>query len=131
MSESPKPIFIPLRHVQRIHRRSLEEHGGMDGVRDEGAVSSALAAALNVWGYGGDLFDIAAAYAFHLAESQAYIDGNKRTAIATALHFLAINGVYRRPSPEELHTAMIKIACREMNKSQLAEYFRAISGRNS
>ena len=72
----------------RAHRDSLDEHGGIDGVRDEGAIESALAAAQNTWLYrNSDVFEIAATYAYHLAESQAFLDGNKRTAIASALIF--------------------------------------------
>jgi death-on-curing protein len=72
-----------------LHRMSLQEHGGADGVRDFGVIEAALAAAKNTWYYrGGDVFEIAAAYAFHIAESQAFLDGNKRTGIASALTFL-------------------------------------------
>ena len=47
----------------------------------------------NLWLYGqGDLFDIAAAYAFHLAQAQAFIDGNKRTGLGAALVYLEGNG---------------------------------------
>ena len=61
----------------RAHRGSLEAHGRIDGVRDPGAVESVLAAAHSTWNYrGGDLWDIAATYAFHLAESQGFLDGN-------------------------------------------------------
>jgi death on curing protein len=124
--EQPQPIFLPLSHVYRIHRRSLDEHGGMDGVRDPGAVESALAAGINTWLYrDGDLFDIAAAYAFHLAEAQAFIDGNKRIAIAGALHFLAVNGYGGRPDQRVLYDAMIAIARRKLDKAGLAAFLRA------
>jgi death-on-curing protein len=67
-----------------IHARSLAEHGGSEGVRDPGLVESALASAENIFYYAhGDVFDVPAGYAFHLAESQAFIDGNKRTAVAS------------------------------------------------
>jgi death-on-curing protein len=119
------PIFISLAQVMRAHRTSLELHGGIDGVRDLGAVESALASALNTWNYGGgDAFDVAAAYAFHLAQSQAFLDGNKRTAIATALIFLALNRLYARPNQEELYDAMIAIARRELDKMGLATVLR-------
>ena len=76
------PIFLTLDEVLQIHSRSLAEHGGTEGTRDPGLVESALASAENTLHYGGgDVFDIAATYAFHLAESQAFIDGNKRTAL--------------------------------------------------
>ena len=120
-----EPYFLPLSHVHRIHRRSLDEHGGMDGVRDLGAVESALAAGINTWLYrDGDAFDIAAAYAYHLAEAQAFIDGNKRTAIASALHFLAVNGYVGQPDQRALYDAMIAIARRELDKPGLAALLR-------
>jgi len=73
MSTAEEPRFLTLELVMMIHRQSLVEHGGMDGVRDHGTVESALASAQNTWLYrGGDLFEIAATYTFHLAESQAF-----------------------------------------------------------
>ena len=120
-----QPKFLALPQVMRAHRASLDAHGGIDGVRDPGAVESALAAAHNTWNYrGGDVFDIAAAYAFHLAESQAFLDGNKRTAIVTALTFLKLNGVQGIPSQAELYAAMIAIAKRELDKAGLAAVLR-------
>lgn len=73
MSEGDVPFFLSLKQVMVLHRRSLAEHGGVDGLRDPGAVESALASAKNTWLYaGGDTFDIAAAYAFHIAEAHAF-----------------------------------------------------------
>ena len=74
-----EPRFLTLHEVYGIHARSLAEHGGSEGVRDSGLVESALASARNTFHYAnGDLFDVAASYAFHLAESQAFI--NRSTA---------------------------------------------------
>lgn len=65
---------------------ALERHGGQDGTRDESAFKSAVVQPHNVWYFAqGDRFDVAAAYAFHLAESLAFVDGNKRTGMAAAL----------------------------------------------
>lgn len=119
------PIFLTLDEVLQIHSRSLAEHGGVEGTRDPGLVESALASAENTLHYGaGDLFDIAATYAFHLAESQAFLDGNKRTAVVSALVFLARNGVYAQPSKWELYVAMIQIAEKKLTKLELGEIFR-------
>ena len=119
------PIFLSLAQVMRAHRDSLDQHGGIDGVRDEGAIESALAAAQNTWLYrGSDVFEIAATYAYHLAESQAFLDGNKRTAIASALTFLELNGAYATPNQGELYDAMIAIAARRMDKAGLAAVLR-------
>ena len=120
-----EPIFLELDEVLRIHARSLAEHGGRDGIRDLGLVESALASAKNILFYGGgDWFDVAAGYAFHLAEAQAFIDGNKRTAVVSALVFLAKNGIYATPATWELYNAMIDVAEKKMSKANLAEIFR-------
>jgi death-on-curing protein len=74
-------------------------------------------------------FAIAAAYAFHLAQNQAYLDGNKRTAIATALAFLAHNGFSRIATETEqleIYDALIAIAERRMAKPELAALFRRL-----
>ena len=120
-----EPIFLTLDEVLRIHARSLAEYGGSDGVRDPGLVESALASAKNIFYYAhGDVFDVAAGYAFHLAGSQAFIDGNKRTAVVAALVFLARNGVYASPATWELYSAMIDVAEKKKHKADLAELFR-------
>jgi death-on-curing protein len=92
-----------------------------------GLIESALGAARNTYHYGsGDLFDIAATYAFHLAQAQAFLDGNKRTAVSTALVFLEINGIApeKTPNNQVLYDAMIAIAEKRMDKAGLAEMFR-------
>ena len=120
------PVFIPRAAVDILHRQSLEQHGGQDGVRDENALESALAQPLHVHFYRqGDVFEIAAAYAFHLAENQPFLDGNKRTAITTALMFLERNGIQTSSiSDDVLYDAMIAIAEKRLNKDGLADTFR-------
>jgi len=120
-----EPVFLTLDEVLKLHTRSLAEHGGSEGVRDQGLVESALASAKNTFYYGqGDLFDVAASYAFHLAESRAFLDGNKRTAVAAAMVFLAFNGAYAQPAKWELYLAMIEIAEKKLTKTDLAAIFR-------
>ncbi len=70
------------------------------------------------------MYDIAAAYAYHLAQAQAFLDGNKRTGASAALTFLQINGVTKFPVSEELYDAMIAIAEKRMDKVGLADLFR-------
>jgi death-on-curing protein len=120
-----EPDFLLLDDVLRIHARSLAEHGGTEGVRDLGMVDSALASAKNIYHYAnGDLFDVAAGYAFHIAESQAFLDGNKRAAAVAALVFLARNGAYVQPSTWELYSVMIDMAEKKKTKADLAEMLR-------
>ena len=111
--------------VLDIHRESLSRFGGIDGLRDEKAFLSALAAAENTYFYGsGELHDVAASYAFHLAESQAFLDGNKRTGIGAALTFLLLNGCEDKGDDRVLYDALISIACRKLDKSALASLLR-------
>ena len=112
-----------------LHRISLERFKGLDGVREPGLVESALASAENTFWYSqGGLFEIAAAYAFHLAESQAFFDGNKRTGAAAALVFLALNGVTLPSSADlELHEALIAVANKTLNKDGLAQLLRTMA----
>ena len=121
-----EPVFITRELVDALHERSLEEHGGKGGIRNEHGLESALAQPMNMFFYGqGDLFDLAAAYAYHLAENQTFIDGNKRTAITTALAFLELNGVSTTViTNDELYDAMIGIAEKRIDKAGMAEIFR-------
>jgi death-on-curing protein len=95
-------------------------------------VESAIASAANTFHYSrGDLFDIAAGYAFHLAESQAFLDGNKRTAVVAAMVFLARNGVYAQPAQWELYLAMIDVAQKKKTRADLAQISRKCALENS
>ena len=122
--------FLERAEVDELHLDSLKAYGGAAGTRDDGLVDSALGSAINTALYGnGDAFDVAAVYAFHIAQAQAFIDGNKRTAIAAALAFLALNYPMRNPVPADmdaLHDAMIAIANRELDKPGLAVLFRRL-----
>jgi len=67
---------------------------------------------------------------FHLAESQAFLDGNKRTAVAAAMVFLARNGMYAQPAKWQLYLAMIDIAEKKLTKADLASIFRKRAQQN-
>jgi death-on-curing protein len=95
-----EPYFLTREQIDTIHRDQIDAWGGMHGLRSDDALESAIAQPQNVYFYGeGDLYEIAAAYAFHIAESQAYLDGNKRTGYRPPLIFLksmaSIPALYR------------------------------------
>ena len=124
---SDEPVFLSVAQVAALHRFALEQHGGQDGLRDAAAFESAVLHPQNVWLYAqGDLFDVAAAYAFHLAESQAFLDGNKRTGMAAALTFLKLNGKTLTRHTDQLYAAMIAIARRQIGKPELAALLRKL-----
>lgn len=119
------PEFLTLDEVLFLHDESIRRFGGSYGLGDQGLVESALGAAQNTFHYGGgDLFAIAATYAFHLAESQAFTDGNKRTAVASALAFLRKNGIRIRRDDSTICEAMIAIANKQLDKPGLADVLR-------
>jgi death on curing protein len=80
--------------VLSLHAAQLAEHGGVEGVREEGLLSSALARPQNLLAYGDtpDAATLAAAYAFGIARNHPFVDGNKRTAFVTLELFLDLNG---------------------------------------
>jgi death on curing protein len=121
------PLFLTIELVLEAHQRLISAYGGSAGVRDRGLIESAIAQGENAFHYGGaDLFGIAAAYAYHLAESQAFIDGNKRIGATAALAFLLLNAVdISRISSLEIYEMMIRIATKELSKSGLAELLRS------
>ena len=120
-----EPIFLSTEQVLALHQRSIAAYGGTLGIRDRGGLEAAINFPKNVFHYGaGDLFEIGAAYAFHIAEGQCFLDGNKRTAISSALTFLRMNGVELTYSEAELYDFMIGIAEKRYTKADLAAYFR-------
>lgn len=122
-----EPVFISEEEVRRIHRRGLERHGGMDGTRDPGTLASALSQPEAAWYYTqADLFTLAAGYAFHIAQNQPFIDGNKRAAVTTALTFLEVNGMNTSACPDDvIYDALIAIAEKRLDKPGLAAVFRS------
>jgi len=120
------PRFLSTETVLRIHARNLEAFGGPAGIVDPGAVESAVVAAQNHHNYtGGDLFDLAAVLLWHLASDHPFADGNKRTALASALVFLAINGVGLMQDDDRFESLTLAVARGEMKKDQVVERLRS------
>jgi death-on-curing protein len=108
-----------------VHDRQLAEHGGLDGLRDRGAVDSALARPQTLAACGTpDAADPAAAYAWGIARNHGFADGNKRTAWVIARLFLADNGHRLRFDPAEAVRVMEALAAGALEESQLAAWFR-------
>lgn len=122
-----EPKFLTLAEILYLHDESLARFGGLAGIGDRGLVESASGAAQNVFWVGrGGLFEVAAAYAFHIAESQAFNDGNKRTAAASAILFLRKNDVCFPIDDGSVYRAMIEVANKQMDKRGLAETLRRL-----
>jgi len=113
--------------VQAIHKRQIAEHGGSDGVRDEGLLLSALARPQNLLAYSEETPDIsalAASLAYGIAKNHPFIDGNKRTALVVARTFLLLNGFNIEATQEEKYLTFLKLAEGNLSEEELAEWFR-------
>ncbi len=122
------PQFLTLDEVLAIHRDQIKRHGGILGVRDVELLESALAAPQSGFGdqyLHGDLFEMASAYLFHLVQNHPFLDGNKRVGTAAALTFLMLNGVETKIPNQALVATVLAVAQGEMEKSALADFFRA------
>ena len=125
-----EPLFLGLADVIRVHVDQIERYGGRVGTRDLGLLQSALA--MPRASFGGewlhrDLYEMAAAYAFHVAQDHPFVDGNKRTALACALVFLELNGVTITDPEGRLYQAMMDVASGALDKLGLASIFRTLS----
>jgi death-on-curing protein len=112
--------------VQAIHKSQLARHGGLEGVRDQGLIESALARPQNLAAYGDpDVADLAAAYACAIAKNHGFLDGNKRTAWVAARTFLADNGFEVRFTQADGFRFAESIADGTTDEAAAAEWFRS------
>jgi len=124
------PRFLDLLEVLEIHQSRIELYGGSHGVRELGLLQSAIAQPESSFGgqyLHADVFEMAAAYLFHIAKNHAFIDGNKRTALAACLVFLDLNEVEINASPEALEKLTIDTAVGAIDKPAIAAFLRQSS----
>ncbi len=121
------PVFLSLGEVLEIHRDQIERYGGDLGIRDLGLLQSALA--MPAAGFGGrylhsDLFEMAAAYLFHLVQNHPFVDGNKRTGAVAALVFLSLNDIDIEAEEDEFEEMVLSVAQGRADKAAVTEFFR-------
>lgn len=117
-------IFLRKNEVLVLHQLMLEHFGGSPGLRDEGALESALAAAENRVHYeDADLATCAATYAYHLCQAHAFIDGNKRVAAVAAESFIERNGGYLNMTNDELIQLILDIAASLLPRHEVEKIF--------
>lgn len=119
--------FLTTDDVLEIHRDQIRVYGGSDGIRDVGLMESALAqpsAAFSGVQLHADLFEMAAAYLFHLVQNHPFIDGNKRVGLEAALLFLEINGHSIEVEDDKLIDLVLATAQGQLTKAVIAEFFR-------
>ena len=112
--------------VLALHDEQLAAHGGLSGIRDHGAVESALARPQNLVAYEAcdDIARLAAAYAYGIARNHGFADGNKRTVLVTADVFLMLNGYELVSAPVENVMTILSLAEGSLSEAELASWFR-------
>lgn len=127
-----EPTFLTLDEVIEIHRDQVERYGGHAGIRDMGLLQSAVA--MPQASFGGhflhaDLFEMAAAYLFHIVQNHPFLDGNKRAGAAAALVFLEMNAVKVKITNEAVVATVLDTAQGKLGKAAVAEFLRRHAGR--
>jgi death-on-curing protein len=108
-----------------LHAESLSEHGGGEGLRDQGLLESALARPENLAAYGQpDFADLAASYGMGLAKNHPFIDGNKRAAFLAVGLFLYLNSYRLRATQTEAALTMLAVAAGEITEAEFAAWLR-------
>jgi death-on-curing protein len=119
--------FLTLTEVLKIHRDQISRYGGTTGIRDIERLKSALG--MPAATYGGeflhtDVFEMAAAYLFHLVKNHPFLDGNKRVAAVAALVFLLLNGHDFDAPEDDFAETVLSVARSEIDKAEVAVFIR-------
>ena len=121
------PEFLSLDEILAIHRDQISRYGGAEGVRDWGLLQSAIA--MPTASFAGrllhaDLYEMAAAYLFHLVQNHPFVDGNKRVGAVAGYIFLALNSLRLTADPADFEELVMSVARGETSKASAASFFR-------
>jgi death-on-curing protein len=119
--------YLTLKEALELHRRIIEQSGGSGGIRDLGALESALAQPLMTFD-GEDLYptivEKASALAFSVVKNHPFVDGNKRTGHALMEIFLVLNGYELRAAVEQQEKVILELASGVLTREALVEWVR-------
>src|SRR3569832_1693102 len=118
-------LWVSTEVAVAAHAEQLAEHGGGEGVRDSGALESAMARPRNLAAYGDpDAAALAAAYAFGIARNHPFVDGNKRTALVVLDFFLGLNGWVLTADDVDCVVTLLALADGTLSETELADWIR-------
>ena len=123
------PDFLTVEDILEIHSDLIASFGGAPEIRDSAALESAVAqvqATFQGEFLHHDLFEMAAAYIFHLSGNHPFLDGNKRVALGSGLVFLEMNGISIFDPAGSLYSFMMKVASGQKKKLEIAEFLRKL-----
>ncbi len=122
-----KPAFLGLDEILALHADQIRRYGGRAGVRDLELLKSALATPEA--SYGGEylhtsLFEMAAAYLFHIVRNHPFVDGNMRTGLIAALAFLGLNDRQLDTEADALVDLVTGVSTAKLGKAEVAVFLR-------
>ena len=121
-------LFLTLDDIIESHQNQIDTYGGSHGIRDIGLLESAITQPEASFGgqyLHADIFEMAAAYLYHLVMNHPFVDGNKRVGLEAALIFLEINNENLKASDQELVDLVLKTTAGQVGKREIAEFFRS------
>jgi len=121
--------FLTLAEIIEIHKNQIELYGGQSGIRDYGLLSSAISIPKSTFDgkyLYNDIFEMAAAYIYHISENHPFVDGNKRVALVAGLIFLDFNNIEIDDPGQELYKIMINVASGKSNKEIISRILRQL-----
>ncbi|HOA07046.1 MAG TPA: type II toxin-antitoxin system death-on-curing family toxin [Spirochaetota bacterium] len=122
--------FLTLAEIIEIHMNQIDLYGGDSCLKDITLLQSAMALPESTFDnkfLHKDIYEMAAAYAFHICQNHPFVDGNKRVGLVTALVFLDFNGIDIDDPNELLYKAMMDVASGKLNKEKFADVFRSLN----
>lgn len=121
------PKFLTYEQIIILHTEQINLFGGHHGVKNSNLVQSAIAqpqAGLGDEYFHKDIYEMAAAYLFHLVKNHAFHDGNKRIAALAAAVFLQVNGYQIVADEDDFERLVLDTAQSKLSKSEISEFFR-------
>jgi death-on-curing protein len=120
-------VFLSLDEVFEIHNDQIKRYGGRAGIRDLELLKSSVA--MPAAGFGGDylhtnIYEMAAAYLFHIVRNHPFVDGNKRTGAVSAIVFLIMNGMELNADEDSFEKIVVSVAEGKIDKAAIAQFFR-------
>ena len=120
-------LFLDIEDVLAIHADQIRRYGGSGGIRDKGLLESAVS--MPKTSFGGqfahqDIYEMAAAYLFHIIMNHPFVDGNKRTGTVCGIAFLKLNGIWVKPDNEAFAEFVLAVAQSQKTKPQIAAFLK-------
>ena len=130
MSTTPEDcVHLSVEIVREIHAEALERFGGLEGIRDENLLASAVLTPQSSFGGKSpyvDIVDVAAAYLFYICCNHPFLDGNKRTAMMSAIVFLRLNGIEPLSDSESWEQLMLDVAASKIDRDATMRRLRKL-----